>query len=287
MVDMSECVNSRLRVVIHIPQHTIDHTWCSSRGSNLTRIQHIQRQGIIGLVTATIGDRCACLQSQFLGSSLRNNTLLAECWNDISNKRTVKTIEVQQELSHVIVLEVPEHTFWQTAHRSIGCSWKAQCQIVTRQHHLIYFIIQVSLVLLNPCQFCCGEVTWRVQQVRQALIATQLLKSLLAIRNSTWITPDNWGTERLQVLVHANQSMHLIRDSDGCNLITLDATVCHNLLQRLLGVFPPRFGILFCPSGFDSHDRCFLFREESRGHTLAAFGVNQRCLDRRAAYIET
>ena len=274
MIDVSECINAWFRIIVNVTQHAIYHTWSSCCCSNLTRIQHIQRECIIGLVTTTISNWSSSLQPHFCCSSLRHDTLLRESWYDISYQWLIKSIIVKQEFGDLILLEIPEHAFRQATHRCVSNSWQTQCQIITRQHHLIYFIIQVRFILLNPCQLSCSKVTWRIQQVRQALLATQITESSLAIRHSTWITPDNSRTQRLVVLVYTNQSVHLIWNTNGFNFFGLSATFSHNLLQWEFCVLPPRVRILLGPTCFNSHNRRFLFWEESRSHTLAAIGVD-------------
>ena len=111
VVDMSKGVDARLRIVVHVAQHAIYHARRTSSGGNLARIQHVQRQGIVGLVSTTIGDGGAGLQSQLGGSGLTYHTLFCKGGNDVSNERLVETIVVHQEVSHAVVLEVPEHTF--------------------------------------------------------------------------------------------------------------------------------------------------------------------------------
>ena len=69
MVHMGKDIHSALGIVAHVTQHSIDHSRCACSRSNLSRIEHIQRHGIVGLVASTIRDRCSGSQSKFCGSS--------------------------------------------------------------------------------------------------------------------------------------------------------------------------------------------------------------------------
>ena len=64
----------------------------------------------------------------------------------------------------------------------------------------------------------------------QALVASQLAESLFAVRDSTRVTPDDGRAQLLKVFVHANQSVHLIRDTHGLDVVALDAAVGHDFL---------------------------------------------------------
>ena len=61
MIHVSKSVYTRLWVIINITQNAVNHTRCSSCCCYLTRIQYVQRQGIVRLVTTTISNRCTCL----------------------------------------------------------------------------------------------------------------------------------------------------------------------------------------------------------------------------------
>ena len=33
------------------------------------------------------------------------------------------------------------------------------------QHDLVYFFINMGLVIFYPCQFACSKISWRIQQM--------------------------------------------------------------------------------------------------------------------------
>ena len=65
----------------------------------------------------------------------------------------------------------------------------------------------------------------------QALLSTNLLESLLAIGNSARVAPDDAGTQHLQILINAYQTVHLITDADSHNILASGICICHNLFQ--------------------------------------------------------
>ena len=272
---MSKGVHTTLWVIVHVTQHTIYHTRCTSSSSYLTRIQHVQRQCVVRLVTTSICNRSTGLQSHLCSSLSTYHALLSKCRNDISYQRTVKSIVIHQEVSHLVVLEIPEHSLRQTADGSVSHTTQSHGDIVTRQHYLIYFTIQFWLIFLYPSQLGCSKVTWRVQQMTQTLVSAQVLESLLTIRHSTRVTPDDCRAQSLQILIHTYQTVHLVRDTDSLNLLSCSTTLLHNLLQTQFGVIPPHLRILLSPTSLDSHDWSLLFRIECCCYTLAAIGVNQ------------
>ena len=185
MVHMSKSVYAAQLVIVDLAKHTINYARCTCRSSNLARIQHIQRQGVIRLVASTIGNWSTCLQPQFCCCLSTDLTLHAECRNDISNQVLVEAIIVHQEVCHLVVLKVPEHTLRKAANRRVSHSRETHGDIVAREHNLIYLIIYIRLVLLDPCQFSRSKIAWRVQQMTQALVSTEILECLFAIGNGT------------------------------------------------------------------------------------------------------
>ena len=69
VVDMREDVDAALRIVGRLAQHTVNHTRRARGGGDFTRIEYVERQCIIGLVTSAIADGRTCLQSHLLGRS--------------------------------------------------------------------------------------------------------------------------------------------------------------------------------------------------------------------------
>ena len=58
------------------------------------------------------------------------------------------------------------------------------------------------------------------------------MERFLAIRNGTGIAPDDRWTQNLLVLIHTNQTMHLIRNTNSKNILTLGSALRHNFLER-------------------------------------------------------
>ena len=109
----------------------------------------------------------------------------------------------------------------------------------------------------------------------QALVSTEILKSLLTVWDGTGVAPDDGRTQSLQVLIHTNETMHLIRNTDGLDLLSRGSSLNHDFLQTQLGIVPPHLGILLSPTSLDGRNRRFFLREECRCYTLATVGVNQ------------
>ena len=83
------------------------------------------------------------------------------------------------------LLEVPEHALRQSRYRGVGHTAQLHGEVVARQHHLIYLIIYLRLILLDPSQLGRGKVARRIEQMPQALSRTQVAESPLAVRHGT------------------------------------------------------------------------------------------------------
>ena len=283
MVHVGNGVHARLRIA----QDAVDHARRTCRRRNFSWVEHVERQRVVGLVATTIRDGRALFQTEFLGSSAADRALHTECRHDVGDDALGESIVVEQELGRTVLLEVPKHALGESADRGVHHSAQAHGQIVAGQHDFVNLLEQLGFVLFHPRQFGSGEVAGRVEQMAQALVCTQFAEGFLTVGHSARVAPDDARAEHLLVLVHADEAVHLVRNADSLDVVALGSGVCHDFPKRQLRIFPPRVGVLFCPSGLYSHDGSFFFREKSRGSTLSALHVDQRCLDRRAAHIES
>src|SRR5574344_2234164 len=162
---MSKGIYTTFLIVIDLTEHTVNHTGCSSSGSDLSRVKHIQRHIVVGLIACTVRNRCTLFQSQFFCSSSRHFALYAEGIHDVRNKSIVEAEILHQEVSHLTLFEVPEHTFQKTADCRIYFTTHLHGDIVTQKHELIDFGRQRRFILLHPRQFGSSKVTWGVKQM--------------------------------------------------------------------------------------------------------------------------
>ncbi len=262
IVGMSKGIDTTLRVVVHIAQHTVDDARSTGGTCYFSRVEDIEADSIVGLVACTIRDRCSLLQSEFVGSSLRHYALYGECRNDICQHTLVKTEVVEQEVGGFLLLEVPHHTFRQSADSGLHFARKFHGEVVARKHDLVDAVKDIGFILLDPRQFGSGKVTGRVEEAAQAQVFAQVVESFLAIRHGARVTPDDTGAEHLLILVHTHQSVHLIRDTDGKDILTLGTCLRHDFAKRQLGVVPPHLWILLCPSCLHRRDGCLMIRIE-------------------------
>ena len=183
MIYMGKSIHPGFRIIIHLTVHAIYHSRCSCRRSNLSRIEHIERQSIIRLVSGAIGYRNSLFQAQFFGSPCIYTPLLAKSRFDISYQRTVESIIIHQEARDIICLKIPEHPFGQTGHRGTNIPRQFHSDIIAGQHYFINTFVYSRLILFNPCQFGSGKIPRRVQQMRKTLRFPQCLKRFLPVWN--------------------------------------------------------------------------------------------------------
>ena len=79
--------------------------------------------------------------------------------------------------------------------------------------------IEFRFVRFDPRQFGGSEIARRVKIVLPAIGFTQRAISLFAIGNRTAVTPDDSRTEHVLILVHTDQTVHLIADADSGYII--------------------------------------------------------------------
>ena len=287
MVDVGEGVDTALGVVVHLTKHSINHSRCSGCRGNFSGIEHIEAQGIVGLVAGTVGDGGSHGQSGLFGSLCRHLTLCAEGGHDGGEHRAVEAEIVEQEVGGLVLLEVPEHALAESTHGGAGFATEAHGDIVAGQHHLVDLSEQFGLMFLHPCQLGGGEVAGRVEQVLQTVLLAQVVEGPFAIGNGTRVAPDDGGAQSLLLLVDTHQSVHLIGDTDGLDVVSCGTCLLHNLSDAQFGVGPPHLGVLLGPTGLEGDDRCFRLWEEGSCLTLACFDIHQRGLHGAAAHIET
>ena len=167
IVYMCKSIHPRLRVVVHITQHSIHHPAGTCRCSYLTGIKHIERKRVVWLVATTISNRSASLQSQFISCLLRHFRLYTERRYYIGQQVIIETIIVKKKTSRTLLFEVPHHALTKSANSRIYSSTQTHSDIVARQHNLIYTFENLRFVLLHPRQFCSSEITRRIKQMTQ------------------------------------------------------------------------------------------------------------------------
>ena len=272
---MCKRVDAALRVVGDAAEHAIHHARRACCRSSLSRLEDVQRKRVVGLVASAVGDGRSRLQAQLCGSGGIHLTLHAEGRYDVGEHLTRDAVVVQKELSGPLFLEVPHHPLGETAD---GCGRRARqaaCDVVAWQHHLIYLTESVGLVLANPCQLRRREVARRIEQMAQALLAAKVGKRLLSVGDSARVAPDNRIAQRLQLLIHADQTVHLIGDADSLHLVSLGAAGRHNVGRSSLQVLPPGLRVLLCPAGTYSLDGRLCFWIEGRSHAGSALSIHE------------
>src|SRR5207342_3195037 len=96
----------------------------------------------------------------------------------------------------------------------------------------------------------------------------QFIKCIRSILNRTAVTPDDSRTQGLPVFVNAYQAVHLIRNADRTDFVSLEWVFFSKQISCPHELFPPLFGILLCKprSGrMNPHFRC---RRKSRSQRL-------------------
>ena len=266
----------------HRSAHPVHHAGRAGRRGNLARVEHIERQGVIGLVAGPVRYRRARLQAQFFRDVFFQAALFGKGGDDFRKEGLRKAKGIQQFLRRSILLEIPENPFREPAHGGAGLAGHFRCHPIARQQDAINLREHFGLVLLDPGQFGGRKIARAVQQVLQAPFRSQLFKGAVAVGNGAGIAPDDGGPQRIQVLIYAHQAMHLVGDADGTHRLPLA------FVQAGRGCFqvgPPIFGPLLGKAGSGSGDRGLRVGVGGRIQADSAFGIHQGRLDGRTANI--
>ena len=288
MVHVGEGIHARERVVGHLADDAVDHAGGAGRGRDLPGVQHAQAQGVVGLVAGPVGDRGSFLQAQLLCGSTGQEALLAEGRPNLWQDCLVETEAGQQTGGRFVFDKIPEDAFRQTADGRADGPRHPGGDIVARKHHLPDAFVKRRFILLHPRELGGGEVARRIEQVLQTPVFPQPFISLLAVRNGARVTPDDGGAQHVQVLVDADQPVHLVGDADGLDIFFVDGIrLPKDVPRRFLEIGKPLRGILLGPAGLLGADGRLGLRIEGGGNATSASGLHQRGLYGRTADIVT
>ena len=67
IVHVCEGIHAALHIVVDFAEHTVDHARGACCRGNLARVEHIERECVVGLVSGTVRDGCSLAQTQFGG----------------------------------------------------------------------------------------------------------------------------------------------------------------------------------------------------------------------------
>ena len=121
----------------------------------------------------------------------------------------------------------------------------------------------------------------------EALFTAEFGEGLLAVGHGTGVAPDDGVTQRLQVFVHADEAVHLVRDTDGLDIRFVGMALRHDVCRCRFQIVPPCVWCLFCPSLTEGLDGCFCLGVEGSRYALPALCIHQRCLYAGAANVIT
>src|SRR5664279_3900267 len=86
----------------------------------------------------------------------------------------------------------------------------------------------------------------------QAIAVSQMIECCSTNFHCTTVTPYDGGAKAFHFIVYTNQSMHLIRNTNGHNLVFTKGKLSVEHPGGLDQFFPPVFRILFSESGAGS-----------------------------------
>ena len=144
-----------------------------------------------------------------------------------------KSKVVHQKSCRSLFLEIPKHTLRQPADSRIGNTAQFHGNVIAWKQYLVDFFKKFRLVFFHPFQFGCRKIARRVQEMGKAFLSPNVMKSLVAVWHGPRVTPDNGRAQNILLPVNAYETVHLIRNSNSQNVISLHSRVVHDLSQPL------------------------------------------------------
>ena len=284
MVDVHEGVDPRLRIVVRAVGHPIHHPGSTGGGRYGTRLQHAQRQRVVGLVAGAVGERDAAPQPQLGGRRGGKFSLRREGGHHFRHQRRVDGVMVQQEVGAPAAGKIPQHPLRQPRRGSRPFAGEPPGEVVARQQQMRRRGGNARLLLDHPAHLRGGEVARRVEQAPQRLLAAQLLQCAVADGHRPAVAPDDGGPQHRAGGVSQHQAVHLIGNAD--RLHRRQGAAGARRAQHAGGrgqVLPPGGRILLRPAGPRRRHRQLGRRRGGRRHLPPAVDRHQRRLDRGAA----
>ena len=116
MVHVRKAVDAGQRIVRYASDYAVHHAGRSGRRSNLSRVEDVEAERVIGLVSGPVRDRDSLREPQGLGCLSRKRTLHAESGLSKRKYGLVKPKILQKGSAGLILFKVPENSFRQSAH---------------------------------------------------------------------------------------------------------------------------------------------------------------------------
>ena len=144
----------------------------------------------------------------------------------------------------------------------------------------------LRLVLNDPTQFRSCKISWRVEQMWQAIVLTKGLKCFFTKGYCPAVAPDDRWTKNLIFFIYAYQPMHLIGNSNGSQFTRSNLCLATHKSNCLLDMLPPKFRVLFCPATLRRLNGHFNFWKSFGGKCLSGIRIKNTCFDRRTSKIK-
>ena len=273
VVDVYEGVHAREGVGTARVDHAVDHAARAARGGHLARLQHVEREGVVGLVTRVVGDGRAGRDAEALLGPGVGAGLDADGGAGAGQHRVGDAVVVGHEVGAALLGEVPENLLREAAHGGRDVAREAEGDVVAREHHLVDAGEEFGFVAADPGQLRGGEVARRVEQVLQAAFAAEGFECLGADFDGARVAPDDGLAQGVSRAVDADQAVHLVGDADGPDVVERVSRLAQGV-EPHADVVPPQVGVLFGPAAVAGLDGHLLRGLVGRGDAGARFNVH-------------
>ena len=185
MVHMHERIDTRLRVGLRRIDNTVHHAARTSRRGHLARLQNIQREGVVWLVTRTIRYRGTFRYAEQLLRCGIGLGLRTDRRPGLGDHLMRNAVPVGHEVGTTLLGKVPQYLLRQAAHARREVSRQPIGYIVSGQHKLVDVREQLGFVALDPRQLRGREVSGRVERRAKTVVAAYAFESLRSPRHAS------------------------------------------------------------------------------------------------------
>ena len=121
----------------------------------------------------------------------------------------------------------------------------------------------------------------------QAIAGADPLKGLVAQSDRAAVTPDDRRPQDMFFFVHQYQSVHLVTDANGFDLIGGNLGLFEQHLGCEADIFPPDGRLLFGPSRLPGDHIHLMVRKSDHACYLVVSGFYQCRFDGRTSYVKS
>ena len=212
---MHKRIDAALHVEHRVSRNGIHNPGCATGSRNLAGVENTEGEGVVGLIARAITHRDAGRYTYLSRSFRADIALYGKRGYAGSEFAFIQPHGFEQFVRNALLFMIPHHALGEPTDGGGALSGKAIGNIIAGEESGGGAVIYLGLMVFHPCEFGGRKITGEIQQMLQAPLVAECISGLLAIANSTRVTPNNSFAQRLARRIQTNETMHLITDTDS------------------------------------------------------------------------